>query len=164
MQRSAQGSAVEPGRRGSAIDALEGARGGQNLTQPPFTGVVDAAQGNVRRTRAELEVLQDEAGAVLSVRVVRASRLAGFDVAAEEAVRQALPLQASVRMQGGRRSRWSFEVVTSRDPFVPGVGISFDESSGWFEVHAPGRVHTRSRVWLEDARPLGVPAPARGPT
>ena len=68
--------------------------------------------------------------------------------------REALPLQTPVRLPGGRRSRWSFETVAARAPFVPGAGMVFDESSGWFEIVYPGRVFTRSRVWLESARPL----------
>ncbi len=154
IQRSANGAAVEPGRIGSAIDALEGSRNGAERHQQPFTGVVDASRGNVQRTRTEVEVVQGEDGRVVEVRVLRSSRIAGFDRAAEQAVRDALPLQAAVPMPGGRRSRWSFEVVASRDPFVPGVGFSFDESSGWFELHWPGRPHVRSRVWLEEATPL----------
>jgi TonB family protein len=157
--RSANGAAVEPGRQGAAIDALEAGNTARSnnpaaLTQAPFQGIVDRSRGNTRTTRAEVEVLQGEDGQVLEVRVLRSSRIAGFDRAAEAAVRDALPLQAAVAMPGGRRSRWSFEVVASRDPFVPGVGFEFDESSGWFELHWPGRLHVRSRVWLEGASPL----------
>jgi len=162
VQRSAQGAAVEPGRHGAAIDALESAnlsRGNNpaNLTMTPFTGIVDASQGNARRTRTEVEVLQDEQGVVTSVRVLRSSGRDAFDRAAEHAVREALPLAEAVAMPGGRRSRWSFEVVVSRDPFLPGVGMSFDESTGWVELHWPGRLHARRRVWLEDARPASAP-------
>lgn len=157
--RSAAGAAVEPGRAGSAADALDGvsAAGSNNPAArniAPFTGIVDASRGNTQRTRAEVEVVQDATGRVLSVRVLRGSRVAGFDDAALRAVREALPLQESVPMPGGRRSRWSFEVIASRDPFVPGVGFAFDESSGWFELHYPGRLHMRSRVWLEGAAPV----------
>lgn len=154
VERAANGSAVEPGRTGSAIDALDGDRRGPERRQQPFTGIVDASHGNTRRTRAEVEVVQAEDGRVVEVRVLRSSHIAGFDRAAEQAVRDALPLQTPVAMPGGRRSRWSFEVVASRDPFMPGVGFEFDESSGWFELHWPGRAHVRSRVWLEDAAPL----------
>lgn len=164
VQRSAQGDAVTPGRRGAAIDALEGAnmaRGNNpaNLTMAPFQGIVDAAAGNTRRTRAEVEVLQDEDGAVTSVRVLHSSGREAFDRAAEHAVREALPLGDAVAMPGGRRSRWSFEVVVSRDPFLPGVGMSFDESSGWVELHWPGRLHAQRRVWLESAHPAQGPRP-----
>lgn len=158
--RSAAGPAAEPGRHGAAADALDGvAAGGSNNPMArnvaPFTGIVDASRGNTQRTRAEVEVQQDAEGRVLSVRILRGSRVAGFDAAALRAVREALPLQATVPMPGGRRSRWSFEVIASRDPIVPGVGLEFDESSGWFEVHYPGRLHLRSRVWLEGTAPLG---------
>ena len=164
VQRSANGAAVEPGRLGSAIDALEAGHPGERL-QTAFTGIVDQSRGNVRTTRAEVEVVQGEDGSVLAVRVLRSSHLTGFDRAAEDAVRDALPLQAPVAMPGGRRSRWSFEVVASRDPFVPGVGFAFDESSGWFELHWPGRAHVRSRVWLEDAAPVsrGARSPRGAP-
>ncbi|MFO0624407.1 MAG: TonB family protein [Polyangiales bacterium] len=155
--RNAAGAAAEPGRQGAAADALDGHRGNdptaRNVT--PYTGIVDASHGTATRTRAEVEVVQDAQGNVVSVRVVRSARVAGFDEAALHAVREALPLQAAVPMPGGRRSRWSFEVVASRDPIMPGVGFSFDESSGWFELHYPGRLHLRSRVWLEGASPLG---------
>ena len=72
---------------------------------------------------------------------------------------RALPLGDAVAMPGGRRSRWSFEVVVSRDPFLPGVGMSFDESSGWVELHWPGRLHARRRVWLESAHPARAVGP-----
>ncbi len=164
IQRAANGAAVEPGRTGSTIDALEGSRTGLERRQQPFTGIVDASRGNTRRTRAEVEVVQGEDGRVVEVRVLHSSHIAGFDRAAEQAVRDALPLQTPVAMPGGRRSRWSFEVVASRDPFLPGVGFEFDESSGWFELHWPGRPHVRSRVWLEEATPLSraPAAPPRG--
>lgn len=169
VARSANGAAVQPGRQGSAIDALESrntARGNNpaELTQAPFQGIVDQSRANTRTTRAEVEVLQGEDGRVIEVRVLRSSHIAGFDRAAEAAVRDALPLQTPVAMPGGRRSRWSFEVVASRDPFVPGVGFAFDESTGWFELHWPGRAHVRSRVWLEEASPLsrGARAAPRG--
>lgn len=159
VARSANGAAVEPGRQGSAIDSLESRNTARSnnpaeRTQAPFQGIVDQSRANTRTTRAEVEVLQGEDGRVLEVRVLRSSHIAGFDRAAEAAVRDALPLQTPVAMPGGRRSRWSFEVVASRDPFVPGVGFEFDESSGWFELHWPGRAHVRSRVWLEDASPV----------
>jgi len=169
VARSASGAAVQPGRQGSAIDSLEArntARGNNpaELTQAPFQGIVDQSRGNTRTTRAEVEVLQGEDGRVIEVRVLRSSHIAGFDRAAEAAVREALPMQTPVAMPGGRRSRWSFEVVASRDPFVPGVGFAFDESTGWFELHWPGRAHVRSRVWLEEASPLSRAArsPPRG--
>lgn len=157
--RSANGAAVAPGRQGAAIDALEAGNTARSnnpaeRTQAPFQGIVDGSRANTRTTRAEVEVVQGEDGRVIEVRVLRSSHIAGFDRAAEAAVRDALPLQAPVAMPGGRRSRWSFEVVASRDPFVPGVGFEFDESSGWFELHWPGRVHVRSRVWLEGASPV----------
>jgi TonB family protein len=155
--RNAAGAAAEPGRQGAAADALDGHRGNdptaRNVT--PFTGIVDASHGTATRTRAEVEVVQDAQGNVVSVRIVRSARVAGFDEAALHAVREALPLQAAVPMPGGRRSRWSFEVVASRDPIIPAVGFAFDESNGWFELHYPGRLHLRSRVWLEGASPLG---------
>ncbi|MDB4931441.1 MAG: hypothetical protein JWM10_3925, partial [Myxococcaceae bacterium] len=163
IARSANGAAVAPGRQGAAIDALESGNTARSnnpaeRTQAPFQGIIDGSRGNTRTTRAEVEVVQGEDGSVIEVRVLRSSRIAGFDRAAEDAVRDALPLQTPVAMPGGRRSRWSFEVVASRDPFVPGVGFEFDESSGWFELHWPGRAHVRSRVWLEGAAPL-----SRGP-
>ncbi len=159
VARSANGAAVEPGRQGSAIDSLESRNTARSnnpaeRNQAPFQGIVDQSRANTRTTRAEVEVVQGEDGRVIEVRVLRSSHIAGFDRAAEAAVRDALPLQTPVAMPGGRRSRWSFEVVASRDPFVPGVGFEFDESSGWFELHWPGRAHVRSRVWLEDASPV----------
>lgn len=163
VQRSMAGAAVEPGRTGAAIDMLERNHNAGQLTQQPFTGIIDASRGNTRRTRTEVEVVQGEDGRVVEVRVLHSSRIASFDRAAEQAVREALPLQSPVAMPGGRRSRWSFEIVASRDPFVPGVGFEFDESSGWFELHWPGRAHVRSRVWLEEATPVSrAPSTPRG--
>jgi TonB family protein len=162
IARSAAGAAVTPGRQGAAIDALESGNTARSnnpaeRTQAPFQGIIDGSRANTRTTRAEVEVVQGEDGSVVEVRVLRSSHIAGFDRAAEDAVREALPLQTPVAMPGGRRSRWSFEVVASRDPFVPGVGFEFDESSGWFELHWPGRAHVRSRVWLEGASPVSRP-------
>ncbi len=161
----AMGAGARPGRVGGAHDALDSAQGRTNSdamhSDPmqgngvrPMIGIVDLAQLNAQTTRAEIEVDQDEEGRVLEIRVVRSSRIASYDAAALRAVREALPLQTPARMPGGRRSRWSFQTVASRAPFVPGLGMAFDESSGWFEVVYPGRVTLRSRVWLESARPL----------
>ncbi len=153
----AMGAGAHPGRAGSTMQAADDAHGGNASTRPtvqPFVGIADLAQVNRQVTRAEVQVDQDEAGRVLDIRMIRSSRIPSYDRAALQAVREALPLQTPARMPGGRRSRWSFETVASRAPFVPGVGMIFDESSGWFEVVYPGRVFTRSRVWLESARPL----------
>lgn len=155
----AMGAGLHPGRVGSANDALdERAAGGSNdpsrRLQRPMVGIVELSESNQRTTTAEVEVDQDSTGRVIRVRVVHPSRVAGFDRAAVEAVRAAIPLQESVPMPGGRRSRWSFAVVASRDPIVPMVGMAFDESSGWFELHWPGRLHVRSRVWMEREGPL----------
>jgi TonB family protein len=163
----AMGAAARPGRMGSAHDALDAAQGASNSdamhANPmqgngvrPMIGIADLAQLNAQTTRAEIEVDQSEDGRVLEVRVLRSSRIASYDDAAVRAVREALPLQTPAHMPGGRRSRWSFQTVASRAPFVPGVGVTFDESSGWFEIVYPGRVTLRSRVWLESARPLST--------
>lgn len=168
QQRAAElalGQGARPGRAGSAIDALDSAGGRTNSdathSDPaqgngprPMLGIADLAQLNSYITRTVIEVDQREDGTVIEIRVVRPSRVAGYDDAAMAAVREALPLQTPARMPGGRRSQWSFQTVASRAPFVPGVGMAFDESSGWFEVSYPGRVTLRSRVWLESARPL----------
>ncbi len=170
QQRAAElamGAAAHPGRMGSANDALDAAGGHSNsdaMHSDPMQGngprpmfsIVDLAQLNSYITRAEIEVDQREDGSVVDIRVVRSSRIQSYDEAAMAAVREALPLQTPARMPGGRRSRWSFQTVASRAPFVPAVGMAFDESSGWFEVVYPGRVTMRSRVWLESARPLGT--------
>ena len=50
----------------------------------------------------------------------------------------------------------AIQTVASRAPFIPGVGMMFDESTGWFEVVYPGRLFLRSRVWFESAHPLGT--------
>jgi len=153
----AMGAGARPGRAGSTMQAADDVHGGNASTRPtvqPFVGIADLAQVNRQVTRAEVQVDQDEDGRVLDIRMIRSSRIPSYDRAALQAVREALPLQTPARMPGGRRSRWSFETVASRAPFVPGVGMIFDESSGWFEVVYPGRVFTRSRVWLESARPL----------
>lgn len=153
----AMGAGAHPGRAGSTMQAADDAHAGNATTRPtvqPFVGIADLAQLNRQITRAEVQVDQDEDGRVLDIRMIRSSRIPSYDRAALQAVREALPLQTPARMPGGRRSRWSFQTVASRAPFVPGAGMIFDESSGWFEVVYPGRVFTRSRVWLESARPL----------
>ncbi len=152
---SAFGQFQTPGPAGSAADALDAQHGPLDRPIVPYQGIVDASHGNVRVTRAEVEVDQDADGHVRGVRIVRSSQTRSFDDAAVAAVRAALPLQNTVAMPGGRRSRWSFQVAASRDPILPAVGIEFDESTGWFEVHYPGRLHLRSRVWLEASSPLG---------
>lgn len=163
----AMGAGAHPGRVGSTLDALDAAQGRTNSdamhADPmqgngprPMMSIVDLAQLNRYVTRAEIEVDQREDGTVVGIRVVRSSRVESYDAAAMVAVREALPLQTPARMPGGRRSRWSFQTVASRAPFMPAVGMAFDESSGWFEVVYPGRVTLRSRVWLESARPLGT--------
>jgi TonB family protein len=153
----AMGAGAHPGRAGSTMQAADDAHGGNASTRPtvqPFVGIADQAQVNRQVTRAEVLVEQDEDGRVIDIRMARSSRIPSYDRAALTAVREALPLQTPARMPGGRRSRWSFETVASRAPFIPGAGMVFDESSGWFEVVYPGRVFTRSRVWLESAQPL----------
>ncbi len=157
---SALGSGARPGRIGSTMDAADSAHPSTNPydrpTAQPVMGLADLAQLNTRVTRVEVQVDQNEEGRVLDIRIVRSSRSDGYDRAALDAVREALPLETPARLPGGRRSRWSFETVASRVPFVPGVGMMFDESSGWFEVVYPGRLITRSRVWIESVRPLPV--------
>ncbi len=151
---AAQGQFLTPGPAGAAADALDNAHGPWGSPQTPYLGIVDASHGNARTTIAEVEVTQDADGTVQSVRIVQSSHLARYDQAALDAVQAALRMQPPVAMPGGRRSRWSFQVRASRDPFVPGVGMEFDESTGWFEVHYPGRLHLRTRVWLEHAMPM----------
>jgi len=156
-QREALAATTRTEGAADAIEAIGGIAGNgpsrrQNV---PIDAGQESWRRNVRTTRAEVEVDQDPAGRVIDVRVLRSSGMATFDRAAVEAVRAGVQDEDPVPLPGGRRSRWSFEVVASRDPIIPAVGFAFDESSGWFELHYPGRLHLRSRVWLEGASPLG---------
>lgn len=111
-------------------------------------------------TSTIVEVEQDESGRVLAVRVVRSARVHDFDEAAVAAVRAAFPQAEAVVQPGGRRSRWAFDVVASRDAIVPVAGLTFNESNGFFEMHYPGAVHVRTRVRPAGSRPLAAPWPA----
>lgn len=62
-----------------------------------------------RCLRADLDVDQDAAGAIRSVRVALPSGLRAFDVAAERAMREAMPEHPWTAGQA-RSSRWRFEV------------------------------------------------------
>jgi hypothetical protein len=114
---------------------------------------------STRTTVSIVEVEQDDAGRVLSIRVVRPARIRSFDQAALDAVRDGLPNQAAVPLPGGRRSRFAFEVVVSRDAVVPVAGFAFNESTGFFEMHYPGALHVRTRVRPLGSRALSTPWP-----
>ena len=75
-----------------------------------------------------------------------------------EAARQAALTAGRHAMPGGWRSRWAFEVVTTRDPLVvlaphlpgapPAVSVGWIEVTDDGEVHAPLRSHVRRRIRL----------------
>ncbi len=115
-------------------------------------------------TSTIVEVEQDETGRVISVRVVRPARVREFDEAAVAAVRTAMTQQDPVAMPGGRRSRFGFDVVASRDVIVPIAGFTFNESNGFFEMHYPGALHVRTRIRPIGSRRLDTPWPAPGQT
>ncbi len=149
-------------REGGAADAIEAMGGvygqGLNGRPPPPPGNLDESwRRNVRTTRAELEVDQDDTGRIVAVRLVHASGIPTFDRAAEEAVRHGAEAVEAAPLPGGRRSRWSFTVVATRRLFTPSIGGGFDESRGWFRVEVPGQVNVRSRVALEASGPLPAP-------
>jgi hypothetical protein len=142
---------------------------GQASDAPILTNTLQAiAQAGARRVGTEIELNQDVLGGVVSVRVVRPSRVVGFDDAAVRAVRDAVALQRAVPMPGGRRSRWRFEVIFSRDMIAvpiqqepgrwrlsPMVGFDFGENPGEFDLRLPGSAHARARIYLLGSQPLG---------
>ena len=162
IRRQRQVLAAQPERMGGAADAIEAIGGvyGQGLNGRPPPAPTDAGdeswRRNVRTTRAELQVDQDEHGRILAVRLLHASGIPTFDTAAEEAVRHGVEEQDAPLLPGGRRSRWSFTVVATRRLFTPSIGGGFDESRGWFRVEVPGQVNVRSRVNLEGSGPLAA--------
>ncbi|MEZ4408080.1 MAG: TonB family protein [Polyangiales bacterium] len=154
-----QREAVEMSERvagaSDAIEAIGGVAGrGPDQRHAPRDAFNESWRRNVRITRAEVEVEQTETGAVRAVRVVRSSNIGGFDRAAVEAVRAALDELDPVPLPGGRRSRWSFTVLATRNLITPNVGGEFDESRGWFSIQLPGQVRLRSRVRMESSAAL----------
>ena len=153
-------------RLGGAADAIEAIGGvagqGLNSNRPPMAANAgdESWRRNVRTTRAEVQVDQDQTGRVLDVRLLHPSGIPAFDRAAIEAVRRGLDEQDPMPLPGGRRSRWSFTVVATRRLFTPGVGGAFDESRGWFRLEVPGQVTLRSRVQMEASAPRTDPAAA----
>jgi hypothetical protein len=115
-------------------------------------------------TSTIVEVEQGADGRIISIRVVRSARVHDFDDAAIAAVRAAIPQQDPVPMAGGRRSRFAFDVVASRDAIVPIAGFTFNESNGFFEMHYPGALHVRTRVRPMGSRALDTPWPLPGHT
>ena len=157
-QRQVLEAAAQP-RVGGAADAIEAIGGvsgnGLAANRPSMaTNAGDESwRRNVRTTRAEVQVDQDEDGRVLDVSLLHPSGIPGFDRAAIEAVRHGLDEQDPMPLPGGRRSRWSFTVVATRRLFTPSVGGAFDESRGWFRIEVPGQVTLRSRVQMESSAP-----------
>lgn len=163
MQR-ALGPRYAP-RQYAAGESLEASHpnasnGGPLVTVSP--GLADRAEATAQATHTEIELDQDALGNITALRVIRPSRIAGFDREAERSVRAAVPLQGPFPRVGGRRSRWLFEVVTTRDPISPlrpngamaEFAVEFDEVTGWTELHWPGRPHARSRIVLLSESPL----------
>ncbi len=162
-QRQVLDDAAAP-RLGGARDAIDaiGGTAGQGLTTRPMMPTDQGEESwrrNVRTTRAEVLVDQDENGRVLAVTLLHPSGIPGFDRAALEAVRHGVEEQDPMPLPGGRRSRWSFTVVATRRLFTPNIGGAFDESRGWFRLEVPGQVTLRSRVQMEESGPR--PATAR---
>jgi len=162
-QRQVLDEATAP-RLGGARDAIDaiGGTAGQGLTTRslmPTDQGEESWRRNVRTTRAEVIVEQDENGRVLDVRLLRPSGIPGFDRAALEAVRHGVEEQDPMPLPGGRRSRWSFTVVATRRLFTPNIGGAFDESRGWFRLEVPGQVTLRSRVQMEESGPRAPAVP-----
>ncbi|MEI8255432.1 MAG: TonB family protein [Deltaproteobacteria bacterium] len=129
---------------GSALDSAHGS----SFTMMQL-GTVPVPPAHTMR--ADVEVDQDAAGTVVATRVVRGSGLAAFDRAALDAIREALPDAPSLR-DGGRRSRWSFEVSESAGAIGMVLGGG---NEGWRVISEPsGGVQLRYRVRRVDSRPL----------
>jgi TonB family protein len=151
------------GRGGAAIDALNQAHPNSPTLQPANNATA-IAEATARVMRADVEIDQDEHGVLIAARLVRSSGSVMFDQRALAAVREAAGAAERRAMPGGWRSRWSFEVITSRDPAVllaptlpgetPGLLPAWIETTSDGEVHTALRVHQRRRVTLITSRQL----------
>ena len=156
------------GRGYAAMESLNAAHPHSEI--PALGNTMSArAAATARTTTVEVELDQDVDGHVIGMRVRRRSGISGFDTAAMDAVRAAIPNLEHPAMPGGWRSRWAFEVTVSRDPLIsaiPGVSgmpaivaataeVEFDETTGQTEAHYPGARHRRTRVRLISSRPIG---------
>lgn len=107
--------------------------------------------------KTELDVEQDASGAIRSVRVSRASGMRTFDVAAERALRAAMPQDAWTAGRS-RWTRWRFEVSEAAPGWNP-----FNGNEGWTVIsEQSGGVNLRMRVrvvaqhLLDDRRDAGA--------
>ncbi len=153
------------GRAGRAAELLQYNHPNSPLLQPANTMAARAA-ATARTTSVEIEVDQDASGRIIATRLLTHSGVSGFDRDAMRAIQDAVRGIDPPAMTGTWRSHWSFQVVTSRDPFVsalpsmpgesPTIGVAgeveFDEVTREAEFHAPGMAHSRRRVRLMSSR------------
>lgn len=151
------------GRGIAAVESLQFAHPHSPVLQPANSASA-IADATARTLRADVEIDQDEHGALVAVRLVRRSGDRDFDESAVRAAQQAAANAAPARMPGGWRSRWSFEVTISRDPLMvaaptlpgeqPGMLLGWAEVTSDGEVHSPLRLHQRRRIRLLWSRRL----------
>ena len=102
--------------------------------------------------RAEIEVVLDGSGAVVSARVTRPSGRRKFDQEALAAVRKDIEAHVPVAERQGVVTRWSVEAtVTVAGPLAAGFG--FDEVKGKVNGVHPFKKETRTRVALLSVLP-----------
>lgn len=162
--------AMSNGRVGAARFDLDQAHRNSPLPGLPPT-MRSIADANARRTRVDLELVQNEQGAIVSARVLRGSGSMDFDLRALESLRQAVSAVPARPLPGGLRTRWAMEEAVSRDPAFllapglpgepPGIIAAFEVSEDG-EVHSPLRVHRRRRIWVVTGSRAQPATPAAG--
>jgi TonB family protein len=122
----------------------------------------EAAQRARATTSVIVAVVHDEQGRVADVRITRSSGHAEFDREVLAAARETLghepappmPADPMTGTPGGRVARYRFDVLMSAMPPIPPmVGVTFDESTGYFRVYYPGEINWRLNVIFLGARP-----------
>jgi len=121
----------------------------------------DAAMRARAVTSAIVAVVHDETGRVVDIQVTRSSGHAEFDREVLESARETLSTEPPPPMPGdpvagapgGRVARYRFDVLmTAMPPVPPVVGVTFDESTGYFRVFYPGEINWRLNVVFLGAR------------
>lgn len=109
---------------------------------------------DLRETRrAEVKVIQDGSGRLISVEIEKPSRDAKIDNQALADVRAAAenlppPPPDAVGEDDRLVSIWSFELIVSISPPVPMVSVTFDEALGFFDARMPLDRRIYKRVQL----------------
>ncbi|MSP61478.1 MAG: energy transducer TonB [Myxococcales bacterium] len=102
--------------------------------------------------RAEIEVVIDESGRVVSARVLSPSGRRKFDQAALEAVRKAIDGHGALDEKTAVVTRWAVEASMAVAP-PTSLGFGFDESSGRVAGSYPMKKEVKTRVALLSVSP-----------